>query len=272
MAQSATTLGAGDWTRRSLLARIVAVPAGLLAVRLAVFGALLVAWQLGSQIHAVMFWISSPTEIMLQLWSWIADESLIGHLWATLEAMSIGYVLGCFLGICAGLAFGFMPRLHLILSPYVTALYALPKIALAPLFVILLGIDVTSKVALVVITVFFPLLTSTLDGVRNVDRDMIQSLSVMGASRREIIFKVLIPGSMSWIFTGMRISVRYAFTAAILGEIIASNRGLGFLIQSSAGSFDSAGLLAAIIVLVICSLSLTELLTRIELSSKRGRA
>ena len=142
--------------------------------------------------------------------------------------------------------------------------YALPKIALAPLFVILLGVDMSSKVALVAITVFFLVLTSTIDGVREVDRDMVSALRLMGATRIEIVRKVLIWAALPWIFTGMRIAVRYAFTATLLAELIAANRGLGFLIELNSGNFNTTGAYAAIVVLVAFSVTLTEILTRLQ--------
>jgi NitT/TauT family transport system permease protein len=157
------------------------------------------------------------------------------------------------------------------MSPYIAALYALPKIALAPLFVIVFGIGIASKVALVAITVFFLVLNSTLDGVRNVDRDLVQALTLMGATRFEVIRKALVPAALPWIFTGMRISVRYAFSNTLLAELIASNSGIGFLIEYYSGTFDAAGAFAAILVLVACSVVLTELLTRVEVWMARGR-
>jgi len=107
-------------------------------------------------------------------------------------------------------------------------------------------------------------LTSTLDGVRNVDRDLVQALSLMGATRTEVIRKALVPAALPWIFTGMRIAVRYAFSNTLLAELIASNRGIGYLIEYYSGTFDAAGAYAAILVLVMCSVGLTEVLSRIE--------
>jgi NitT/TauT family transport system permease protein len=118
--------------------------------------------------------------------------------------------------------------------------------------------------------VFFLVLTATLDGVRNVDRDLARTLVLMGATRGEIVRKVLVPAALPWIFTGMRIAVRYAFTNTLLAELIASNRGIGSLIEYYSGTFDAAGAYAAILVLVICSVGLTELLSRIEARMARG--
>ncbi len=250
------------------LARFVATPSGQAVARLFVLAALLAVWQFAPS-PALRFWVSGPVDIVARLWSWMLDGSLWENLQATLAAMALGYAIGTAAGVGLGLLFGFLPRLHRVLSPYISALYALPKIALAPLFVILFGIGIASKVALVAITVFFLVLTATLDGVRNVDRDLVRALSLMGATRSEVIRKALVPAALPWIFTGMRIAVRYAFSNTLLAELIASNRGIGFLIEYYSGTFDAAGAYAAILVLVLCSVGLTEILSRIE--TRMGR-
>jgi NitT/TauT family transport system permease protein len=224
---------------------------------------ILAMWQyLPSQ--GLRFWMSGPLQITARLATWVIDGSLWANLAATLLAMALGYVIGTAAGILLGLVFGLLPRLHRVLSPYITALYAMPKIALAPLFVITLGIGIESKVALVAITVFFLVLNSTLDGVRNVDRDLVRTLTLMGATRHEVTRKVLLPATLPWIFTGMRIAVRYAFTNTLLAELIASNSGIGFMIEYYSGVFDATGTYAAILVLVILSVALTEVLSLIE--------
>jgi NitT/TauT family transport system permease protein len=232
--------------------------------RIGLIGGLLALWQFAPISRGTAFWLSRPSAILETLWSWIQDGSIWQHLSATLAVMTLGYVIGCIAGVACGFALGLLPRLHRIVSPFLTAFYALPKIALAPLFIILLGIGYAPKIALVAITVFFLLVNATVDGVRDVDRDMLQTLTLMGATRGEVIRKALIWAAMPWIFTAMRISVRYAFTNTLLAELIAANQGIGFLIQSTSGNFDSTGTYAAILMLVICSVALTEALSRIE--------
>ena len=244
---------------------------GLAASRICIVIVVLAAWEAASGRLLSRYWLSSPSLIARKLWSWIADGSLWLHLQATLTEMGLGYVIGVVTGVAVGLLLGFLPRVYRVVTPYLSGLYCLPKVALAPLFVILLGIDLGSKVALVAITVFFLILYSTLDGVRDVDRDLIASLRLMGATRREVSQKVLIPGCLRWVFTGMRIAVRYAFTAAVLGEVIAANRGIGYLVEANAGQFNSTGVFAAVLVLVACSLTFSELLTRWEASTAKGR-
>jgi NitT/TauT family transport system permease protein len=255
----------GGW--RGFLAR----PLGLAIVRTAMLVVFLVGWESASGNLIPKFWISSPSAIIAVLSRWIADLSLFSHVAATLSEMAIGYVVGAALGVAIGLCLGFLPRLERITAPLISALYALPKIALAPLFVILFGIGLESKIVLVASTIFFLLLYNTLDGVRDIDRDLVQALEVMGATRGEIVRKALVPATMPWIFTGLRIAVRYAFTAAILGELMASNEGIGYLIEASAGDYNTAGVYAAVFVLVAFSVLFTELLTRTEASSLRWR-
>lgn len=247
-------------------------PSGLIISRIAIIGAVLAAWEAASGTLVPKFWLSSPSAILQTLGIWMINGSIWSHLQATLTEMGIGYVIGCTLGVLCGLLLGFVPTVAKVLMPFLGGLYCLPKVALAPLFVIMLGIDLASKVALVSITVFFLLLYATVDGINDVDKDMVQSFKLMGATRAEISRKVLLPAALRWVFTGMRISVRYAFTAAILGEVIASNRGIGYLIEANSGQFNSTGVFAAILVLVICSLTISEILTRWESATARHRS
>jgi NitT/TauT family transport system permease protein len=253
------------------LAQFLMTATGRSLARLLLVSILLATWQyLPSK--GLRFWMSGPVDIVVRLWEWVRDGSLWENLGATLLAMVLGYLIGTGVGVVVGLLFGFMPRVHRVLSPYITALYAMSKIALAPLFVIVFGIGLAPKVVLVAVTVFFLILNSTLDGVRNVDRDLVRTLTLMGATRFEVIGKVLVPATLPWIFTGMRISVRYAFTNTLLAELIAANSGIGFMIEYYSGIFDATGTYAAILVLVIMSVGLTELLTQVETMMSRGRS
>lgn len=256
---------------RPRLVQLVLSTPGLVAARLLILGAMVGAWQFASGRLVPAFWISSPSAILQQIVEWFRDGSIWPHFQATLAAMVSGYLLGCLAGVVFGLALGFMPRLYRVVSPFLAALYSLPKIALAPLFVIVLGIDIESKIALVTVTVFFLVLYSTLDGVRAIDRDFIESFRLMGAGRRELAWKLLIPSARPWIFSGMRIAVRYALTAAILGELIAANRGVGFLIEFHAGQYKATGVFAAVVLLALFCVALTEILTRFENANIKGR-
>lgn len=266
---SAQTIPRGR--RPSLLHRLLQHPAGLLVGRLAIVAALLGFWELGSGHILPKVWISSPSAIFAQLLRWVNDGSLWGHLAATLSAAGIGYTLGAACGILSGLGLGLFPRIERIAAPFVLALYSLPKVAMAPFFIIFFGIGVESKIALVAITVYFLLLYNTLDGVRDLDRDLADTFRLMGASEQEIARKVTLPGILPWVFSGLRIGVRYAFTAAVLGELIAGNQGIGYLIEHAAGNYSASGVFAGVFVLVICSVLITEFIARSEQAALHWR-
>lgn len=262
-APSAMAKSAGGISGDDPLRRMLASPVGRNAARASLVAATLLAWEYLPD-TATRFWASSPSAILATLWGWIVDGSLWSHLGSTLLVMLLGYALGCIGGIGAGLLFGFFSRVHRVLAPYIAAAYALPKIALAPLLIILLGIGMESKVTLVAITVFFLVFTSTLDGIRDIDPDLIRTADLMGATRGEVIQKIMLPATVPWMFTGMRIAVRYAFTTTVLAELIAANKGIGFLIEFNSASFNATGAYAAIVVLVLFSVAFTETLSWLE--------
>jgi len=240
-------------------------------IRAAIVLALLLAWEFLPDTILPTAWLSRPSQIATTLGHWIGDGTLWFHLQVTFAAMLSGYVVGAAIGVAAGLLLGLLPMVEKVLSPFIVALYSLPKIAIAPLLVVLFGIGIESKIILVAITVFFMMMFSALDGLRDVDRDLLGMLRLMGASRLEVVRKVLLPGSLAWIYNGLRVSIRLAFTAAILGEIISSNRGIGYLVEYSAVKYDATGVFSAIAVVVILSVLITELISLAENANARWR-
>ncbi len=244
----------------------------ILAGQVLVILLVLAAWYFASGTLVKKFILSDPVSVADTIVTWISDGSLWQHLAITLQTLLLGYGIGAACGVAVGLAFGVFPRVDNVVSPFIVAIYALPKIALLPLFVILLGIGIASKVALVAVVVFFILLFSTRDGVRDVDPDLGASLRLMGAGQMEINRKVLIPATLPWVYTGLRVATGYALTTTVVGEALSSNRGLGFLIESSSVRFDSAGVFAAIVVVVALSFLITGVLGRFEAASSQWRS
>jgi NitT/TauT family transport system permease protein len=226
-------------------------------------------WQWSSGRIFDSFWLAAPADIAAYLWDWVATGSLWMQLWTTVSAVAIGYLIGCTLGVIAGVVLGRMPLAYRVLSPYFTALYSVPKVAFAPLFVIIFGIGLESKVALATMVVFFILLYNTLDGRRDVDEDLLRSVALMGAGRGEIVFKILIPSIIPWILTGLRIALPNALTSVVLGELISSNRGIGYLISFYSGQYDSVGVYAAVVVLLLCSALITAAINRFDIPTPR---
>src|SRR5690606_35121325 len=136
------------------------------------------------------------------------------------------------------------------------AFYSLPKVSLAPLFIIWFGIDLEMKVILTAAIVFFIVFVNTFTGVREVSAELVAILRLMGAKERHLLTKVVIPSAIVWVFTGLRLSVPYALIGAVVGEIIASNRGLGYLLSHAAGQFDTGGTFAALVAIMVLALIL----------------
>lgn len=245
----------------------------LLFVRLAVLVIALALWEMISGRVIDEFWISKPSKIVASLLKWLTDAkpgepfwtaSLFFHLNITMQEMVAGFFFGALAGIVIGFALGQMPFVAKVVDPFIMAVYSLPKIALAPLFILWFGIGIQMKIVLGTTVVFFLVFWNTYAGIKEVDQDLVDVVKVMGAKRGTILTKVVLPSSLVWIFTGLKISIPYALIAAVVGEIIASNRGIGFLLMRASGYFDTHGLFAALFVLMIIGTILNEALGRAE--------
>ncbi len=229
------------------------------------FGVLvLLGWQLASGRLVDEFWISTPLDIAARLSEWVATGALAHHTVVTLEEALGGLLVGGLAGVVLGFVLGQQALLSRILDPYVTAVYSLPKVALAPLFILWFGIGMTAKVAFSAVVVFFLVFFNTYAGVRDVDGDLLDVVRIMGGKRRHLLVKVVVPTALAWIFLGFKVAIPYALIGAVVAEIVASNRGLGYLVEHSAGQFDTTGVFAALFVLVVVSTVLNESLARAE--------
>jgi len=242
-----------------------ALGSGFMVVCQIVLGlALLLLWQGASGRLVDSFFISNPFDVGRRLVGWIADGSLFLHIWATVYATVMGFVAGAVIGVVLGIWLGVSPFTSRLLNPYLNALNALPKVALAPLFVLWFGLGIESKIALAAVLVLFLVFLNTYAGVREVDQDLIDGARLMKATRAQVIAKVIIPSAMSWVFAGLKISVPYALIGAVLGEMIAANRGLGYLVQFSGSQFDTAGVFAVLIVIALLAVALNFLVEIVQ--------
>lgn len=233
--------------------------------------ALLLAWQGVSGRLIDSFFISNPLDVGTRLFGWVADGSLFLHMWATIYATLLGFIIGSVGGVILGVWLGVSPFTSRLLNPYLNALNALPKVALAPLFVLWFGLGIESKVALAAVLVLFLVFLNTFAGVREVDQDLIDGARLMRATRAQVVTKVIIPSAMSWMFAGLKISVPYALIGAVLGEMIAANRGLGYLVQFSGSQFDSAGVFAVLIVIALLAVGLNWLVELVQYRMQKWR-
>jgi len=241
------------------------------AWRVAIIVVGLSAWQYASGRLIKTFWVSRPSDIWQQLVEWVVTGDLWIHLQATLIETVMGFAFGAVAGIVFGLALGLNRRLAAVVDPFIVALYSLPKIALAPLFILWFGVGLASKVVLATFVVFFLVFYNTYAGTLAVEAELVDVLRLMGASRGQVVRKVILPSALIWIFTGMKSSVPYALIGAVVGEMMASNKGLGYLIQAAAGQYDTGGVFAALFVLMIIATGLHELLKQSERVMLRWR-
>jgi NitT/TauT family transport system permease protein len=233
--------------------------------------AILFVWQGVSGRLVDDFFISNPLKVGQRLWEWIANGSIFLHLWATVYATVVGFAIGAILGAALGLWLGVSVFASRLLNPYLSALNALPKVALAPLFVLWFGLGIESKIALAAVLVLFLVFLNTFAGVRQVDQDLIDMARLMRAGRFQVLRKVILPSTLSWLFAGLRVSVPYALIGAVLGEMIASNRGLGYLVQYSGAQFDTAGVFAVLIVIAALAMALNLLVDLVQNRMERWR-
>jgi NitT/TauT family transport system permease protein len=247
-------------------------PRGRLFVYRVALGLLLLAtWELVSGRFIDAFWVSSPSRVSVFLWKVVRDGSIFGHLAVTLYETVTGFLIGAVTGIGAGFLLARTQTLAQVLDPYIVAFNGIPRIALAPLFIIWFGIGPNSKVVLVVIVVFFLTFFNTYAGVKGVDVELKNILRVMGATERQILFKVTIPATVPWITTGLKISVPYALVGAIVGEFIAASKGLGYLINYQTSLFSTTGALGGILIVALIVVLSNEVINWAEAYFLRWR-
>ncbi len=248
-----------------------------LAAQVSVGVLFLAAWELASNagaINPILF--SRPSAIAARIVSFLAGESVYSrtiydHLRTTLTEMAIGYVVGALAGVLLGFGLGRSRFFSRVFEPYILAVYSVPKIALAPLFVLVLGIGFESKVGVVAMEVFFLVFFNTLAGVLAINEEFVLLARIMGATAEQVTRRVILPAALPSIFVGLKMGVPFAMIGAIIGEFIASTQGLGWLILYSGANFDASGLFAAIAFLVAVVWSLGRLLALLERRLLRWR-
>jgi NitT/TauT family transport system permease protein len=210
------------------------------------------------------FFVSRPSAIALRIVQWIATGSLWRHLSVTLEESLLGLLVGSGLGISLGFSLGRSPMLASICDPYIKMLNAVPRVVLAPLFLLWFGLGIWSKVALAVTLVFFVMFFNTYQGVRDADRVIVDNVRMLGATERQLVRHVLVPSALTWIFSSLQTSLGFAMVGAVVGEYLGSTRGLGYVISQAEGTFDTTGVFAGMTVLAIVVVIVSAGVTRLE--------
>lgn len=222
------------------------------------------SWEIMSGRLFDSFWVSKPSLIVAYIYNWVVNGDFMRHLSATMTEILVGYSLGAAFGLALGLPIGRMEKTAKILDPFLLALNGIPRVALAPLFVIWFGIGITPKIVLVFTLVFFVVFYNSYAGVRSVERRYVDLAWVMGARSFSLFSKVILPAAMPYIILGLKLSIPYAVIGAIIGEFIASSEGLGYKIQLETSIYNTTGTMGGIIVLMILVVLLNSILAWIE--------
>jgi len=240
--------------------------------RLGMLAAFLIVWEVASNRFDAAFWVSSPTAIVDALKRWYEEGNLVADTRATLLEAGTGFVIGSLAGALLGFFLGWIRRLGDLLEPFVLAIYTLPKVALAPLFVLWFGIGLLNKVMFSALLVFFMVFFTTFQGARQVDQEVVTNARLLGAGRFQIWQKIALPFAAVWVFTGLRIGLPYALIGAIVGEFVAANTGVGYRIKEATAFFDTASVFAGLVVLMAISSTFLAILKLVERRALRWQS
>ena len=210
------------------------------------------------------FFFSTPLAVGSQIVDWFASGVIWKHLGITLWESILAFVIGSFLGVAIGFWFARKPLVAAVFDPYVKMANALPRVVLAPIFALWLGLGIWSKVALGVTLVFFIVFFNVYQGVKEVSPTVLANVRMLGASRGQLLRHVYLPSATSWVFSSLHTSVGMAFVGAVVGEYMGSAAGVGYLILQAEGSFDINTVFAGILVLTLFALLLDTLVSVIE--------
>jgi len=243
---------------------------GLLSLQLLVAVVALALWQLFATVPVFgkmllpPFFFSNPIDVFTQVIKWFSTGVIWKHLLITLWESILAFVLGSAAGAIVGFWFARQPVVAAVFDPYVKMANALPRVVLAPIFTLWLGLGIWSKVALGVTLVFFIVFFNVYQGVKEVSQTVLDNGRMLGMSERQLTRHVYWPSALSWMFSSLHTSVGFAVVGAVVGEYLGSAAGLGYLIQQAEGVFDVAGVFAGMFVLSVFVVLIDMAVTLVE--------
>lgn len=224
----------------------------------------LALWQYADGRWIQNFIISSPIKVAVRLFQEFSSGSEWPDIAITSEELILGYLFGVVLGTGTGLILGSWQGLAAVFEPVITAVNGIPKVALAPLFLLWMGIGIWSKVSIAAMTVYFVMFYNTYLGMKTLPEHLIDVLRLMGAKRSTVIRKVVIPSITPALLAGLKAGVPFAMIGVVVGEFIAADKGVGYQIRYATDMYDSAGMFAGIIILLAMILIGVGLLSLLE--------
>lgn len=218
----------------------------------------LASWELAATLWLDPFFYSKPSLIWGRLIEWFTVGTQFGSIWlqifTTVQEAVLGFLIGTVTGVTLGVLLGRSRYWSEVLAPFIKALNAVPRIVLASLFIIWFGLGLSSKVATVVVLVFFAVFFNAFTGAREVDGNVINNARILGASPTRILTSIVLPSATSWILSSLHTAFGFALIGAVVGEYAGASKGLGLLISNAQGTFDSAGIYAGMIIITVVAL------------------
>jgi len=233
--------------------------------QLIAFGILLLIWEAAGRADMLNpLFMPTPGRIGSALYDLFSDGRIWPHLEATFTAALGGLVLGLVAGILLGIIGAMVPLIAELLEPVMTLLNAIPRVILAPLFVIWLGIGLASKVALAFILVAVLIFFTVFTGIRQVDHRLVERIVTLGGGRWALVRHVYLPSVTAWILGNLKVAVGFAFTGAVVGEFVAATSGLGYLLSFAQSTYNSALMLALVLLIMVVVLLIFAIAGRLE--------
>src|SRR5438067_1887305 len=227
--------------------------------------AFLLLWQVAVTFGWIApLFVSSPLRILSAGYTMFRDGSIFPDLAVSSEEFVLGFGLAALVGIPLGILMGWYSRLNAVLDPFVNALYATPRIALMPLIIIWLGIDLPAKIAIIFLSSVFPILVNTITGVRTIDRDFVRVARSFGATDRQLFKTVALPSSVPNLLTGLRLGLGHALIGIVVGEMYGASAGIGFMMQTAGATFQTDKVMVGIVIIAAAGMGLTQVLKLIE--------
>jgi NitT/TauT family transport system permease protein len=231
----------------------------------AALAVLLLLWEAAGRFGLLNpLFVPSPSQIGAALAELFGSGRIWPHLEATFTAALGGLAIGIVVGILLGVLAALIPLVAELIEPVMTVLNAIPRVILAPLFVIWLGIGLASKVALAFILVAVLIFFTVFSGIRQVDRRLVERVITLGGTRWSLVRHVYLPSVASWVLGSLKVAVGFAFTGACVGEFVAATRGLGYLLSFAQSTYNSALMFAIIFLILLVVLAIFWLAGRLE--------
>jgi ABC-type nitrate/sulfonate/bicarbonate transport system permease component len=226
-------------------------------------------WSYTKWISPLFF--SGPSAIAKAFWISLTEGNLLADLAFSGKNFAIGFGVALVSGVALGVLVGWYRRFRLIADPFLNALYAAPRIAMMPLIIIWFGIGMWSKVFIVFLSAFFPILVNTVAGIRNMDRDLLRAARAFCASDWQIFKTLAIPGSVPFILTGVRQGVAVGLIGVVVGEMLGSSEGVGFMVAFGGQRFDTDTMFVGIVIISFAGIILASIGERLERRFSRWR-